>query len=152
MKIVKECKVETCKKPAKKTGFCGWCYRKFEKGIYDTTGAMSYKASQKEKAKERRAFKREEKEKEIIWNKKKDSLKNKIKLSHLKVLQKTNPETRNLLQCRVLDICISEIECIARIYLNSNKDRHKECNQCHLHDSRIDFLEDFVKTQGGIND
>jgi hypothetical protein len=144
VEVKSKCKVIECKHTAKKSGFCGWCFRKFEKGIYADDGTLTYDASQKKIAQVRRAAKREEKEKLRIWTLRKEEIKSRLTVAHLKVLQVEHPEIRVGFHCRALSICMEEAACYNRIYLQN---RYKECTRCHIHDDKMDFLEEFLSKQ-----
>ena len=140
----KECKVSNCDKPSKKAGFCGWCHRKYVKGILNHDGSLAYKEAKKQQAKARRDAKREAKKELDVWKSRKEDIKSRLTLPLLKVIQDEHPETRESFGCPVFSIQMSEVECYGRIYL---RNRYKECAKCHIHDGRMGFLEEYLDKQ-----
>lgn len=143
-----KCKVSDCSRPGKKEGFCGWCHRKYKKGLYDFDGTLSYKEAQKKALKEKREREKKKKSKLQIWKSRKKEIKSRLTIASLKVLQSENPESRVTFHCPTLEICITQAECYGRIYLS---DKFKKCAKCHIHDEDMEKLEQFLNIEGETN-
>lgn len=143
-----KCKVSECSRPAKKAGFCGWCHKKYEKGVYNINGELTYNEAKKQLKKKQREARRIKKRAEQEWKERKEAIKSRLKRPMLKVLQQEHPETRDSMHCPVLKICICEASCYGRIYIH---EKPKECKTCHVHDKRMGFLEEFINTQEAKN-
>lgn len=143
-----KCKVSDCSRPAKKEGFCGWCHRRYLKGIYAFDGTLSYEEAQKKVKKEKREKEKKKKTKLQIWNNRKEEIKNRLTTPKLKIFQSEFPESRVTFHCPKLEICITQAECYGRIYLS---EKFKKCNKCHIHDEHMEALEMFLNIEGDKN-
>jgi hypothetical protein len=116
-----KCKVSGCTHNSnpKKDGFCGWCYNRFEKGMLDVEGNRI-----------------------LSWKERKERIRGKIEMEHLKVLQDAHPEVNDNFVCTKIQITIEEASCFRRMFIDQFP--RSACKACHIHDQRFDFLEDFL--------
>lgn len=115
----KVCKVEGCDKVSKKEGFCGWCFRKYQKGLLDIEG-----------------------DKVRTWDEVKADVSAKLDVDKLRAFGDENPEFQKTFGCEKLNIFVDPIVCLGRIFLADHP--KKECKKCRLHDSKFPILEAFL--------
>jgi intein/homing endonuclease len=140
----KECKVEECSRPAKTKGFCGWCYRKYERGLYESDGSLSLEEAVKKTARDARKARRESTKLLREFKEKKEKIKKRLSHGTLRVLQERHEETRSTFHCPEFNICMSEAVCYGRIFISG---KYRECNKCRVHENRMDFLKKFLDDQ-----
>lgn len=115
------CQAYNCDKPSnpKKEGMCGWCYRKYQKGLLDAFG-----------------------NKVRTWDEVKADVSAKLDTTKLKLFGETHPEYQATFGCDKLNLFIDPIACMNRIFLTERP--KKECKKCRVHDEKIPTLEAFL--------
>lgn len=113
-----KCLVGDCEWPAKTKGLCGWCLKKFKKGMLDEAGNKIRSVEEK-----------------------KASIKARLTRDNLKLYQVSDPESLKSFGCSKLQIFIEPASCYRRIFIEGSK---KECRNCLVHKDRFDTLERFL--------
>lgn len=115
------CKAYDCDKPSnkKKEGFCGWCFRKYQKGLLDSEGNRLR-----------------------TWDEVKVDISAKLNPEKLKAFGEANPDLQKTFGCEKLNIFVDPVVCMGRIFLSERP--KKECKKCRLHDSKFPILEKFL--------
>lgn len=144
MKI--KCKVQECSRPSVKDGFCGWCHKKYLKGIYSISGELSLKAQAEASRKNMLKQKKDKKEKQKEIAEKKNKIKGRLSTNLLKVLQQEDSNTDKPFYCNALGFFTSNSVCFARMFIFQ---RHNECLKCQLHDDKLDALNKFLDSKEG---
>lgn len=117
----KTCIAHGCTKSPKKDkkGFCGWCFKNFEKGLYTEDGI-----------------------KIRSWKQIKSDISPRLDIPKLKGFALAHPEYTETFGCPTLQHFVDPIVCIGRQFIHDKK----KCKKCELHRDKIEDLEKYLDT------
>jgi hypothetical protein len=134
-----------CKRSSSIDKFCGFCYKKFKKGILKQNGELTFAA---ESEKRKKQLKEEKKLKQLkikILAEKKSYLKEIITVAKLKTIQDL-PEYKATFSCPILQMQVCQANCINRMFLAEYT--KKECKKCSFHNEKYDtWIKDLKATE-----
>lgn len=115
----KTCIAHGCVRAPKKDkkGFCGWCFKKFEKGLYTEEGI-----------------------KIRSWKEIKADVSPRMTIEKLKGFAEAHPEYTITFGCPTLHHFVDPIVCIGRQFVHDKK----QCKKCELHRDKIEDLESYL--------
>jgi hypothetical protein len=104
----------------KKKGFCGWCFKKYEKGFLTESGEQI----------------------KSVRDRKKD-VSEKLTSAKLRLFAEENPKYTETFGCPTLNHFVDPVVCLGRLFLQDKK----QCRRCEIHKDLAKELEEFLNRE-----